>query len=118
MTDGAPSSKYETRVTEMRKRFICSLDGRLDAIIQVIDAESESTGGENHPRKLHRLLHDMSGSFAMLELTEISWEIRTAVVIAENADKLNRALTPDEKTETMAVIAQTRAIGTRLKEEC
>lgn len=116
MTDKNVCLSYEDRVAQMRKRFVFSVDARLDAIFEDCSANPVATG-ESKVRRTHRLLHDMAGNAAMLELDELAAQTRFAVEIAALADKATRNVTPDEKRQIEAIIATTRVIVARLKEQ-
>ncbi|MBB5721855.1 chemotaxis protein histidine kinase CheA [Loktanella ponticola] len=107
---------YDDRIAQVRKRFIHTLKDRLDDVLNVVQGEPESSGGETHVRKVHRLLHDMSGNAAMLELDTIEQIVRKGVDIAEHVDTTGADLTQTQITALEAIIQDAHAAAAQLRE--
>ncbi len=108
---------YEARVAKTRQRFIGSLGDRLDNILAEAHRPEGSDPKETQVRKLHRMMHDMAGNAAMLELGEIETAIRSGLGHAESADQHGRPLTPADLAAIEHAIAETRVVALRLNEE-
>lgn len=80
---------FEQRVARTRARFIDNLPERIETIRQAARHTSDPGANETQQRKVHRLLHDMAGTAAMLELSAIETSVRRALHIAEEADVKN-----------------------------
>ncbi|EAQ02409.1 hypothetical protein OB2597_20041 [Pseudooceanicola batsensis HTCC2597] len=87
---------FEQRVQKTRARFVANLPERLEAIREAARSSEATDGRETQLRKVHRLLHDMAGSAAMLELAEIETSVRRALEIAEEADVRNSPFNREE----------------------
>ncbi|WP_163852085.1 Hpt domain-containing protein [Pseudooceanicola aestuarii] len=83
------SEDFSQRVAKIRARFMEGVPARLNAIRDVVHCAESTDPHETQLRKAHRLLHDMAGSAAMLDLPEIEGAVRRALDIAESADAKN-----------------------------
>lgn len=114
MNANTPPSSYLENLSKTRKRFVGSLASRLDAIVAQVDAEEHATDRETAPRKLHRLLHDMAGNAAMLELADVETAARDGLAVAERADRETRRLSTDERSELFRAVACARGLADAL----
>lgn len=80
---------FEQRVAKTRVRFIENLPERIETIRHAARHPVDPGASETQQRKVHRLLHDMAGTAAMLELSAIEKSVRRALGIAEEADVKN-----------------------------
>ncbi|MBU2961601.1 Hpt domain-containing protein [Citreicella sp. C3M06] len=88
--------RFEDRVAEIRMRFLETIPDRLKEIREAIQTPENSDPEETQLRKAHRMLHDMTGSAAMLELDHIEGAFRRALRIAEVADAKNTPFNSEE----------------------
>ena len=101
---------YEQRVAATRLRFIAGLSERLDNIDIALAAGEDDTSAERHSRTIHRMLHDLAGNAAMLELDAVARSIREGVAIAEAADTQGEALSSASILRIHEVVAGTRTL--------
>ena len=107
---------YEARVARTRKRFILSLDERLDAILSAARGGADADPVETQPRKVHRMMHDMAGNAAMLELSEVEDSIRKGLGVAEKADADGVPMTDADVAAIEAAVEETRKVAAVLQE--
>jgi len=88
----------------------------LDDIDLALDAGDDPTSAERHPRKIHRMLHDLAGNAAMLELDSVERAAREGVKIAEAADTQGVDLSEERIEALHAVVAETRSVAKDLQE--
>ncbi|MBB3994756.1 hypothetical protein GGR95_002405 [Sulfitobacter undariae] len=117
MTDLPENPTYDDKVAQTRRRFVHSLNGRLDAILEAMRSTPQPDSGETQTRHIHRLLHDMAGNSAMLELEGIESSIRKGLAIAERVDAARQPLSDTEIKEIETIVEQTRSIATQLEEQ-
>ncbi|MEC7257575.1 MAG: hypothetical protein VXW58_07130 [Pseudomonadota bacterium] len=108
-------SNYDEQVRATRAKFIARIDATLDGIVEAMSSDSV-IARETQARRVHRLLHDMAGNAAMLDLTSLSQKLRQGVELAEGADDENRTITPEESAAIRAVVEDARLIGRALTE--
>ena len=116
MEGGAATSVYEQRVKATRAKFIERIDQTLNGILSALAPGQPATGAESQTRKVHRLLHDMAGNAAMLDLLQLDEKLRQGVKIAEVADDENRLISAEESKKIQTVIEEAREIGQGLSE--
>lgn len=109
------SSSYEERIAHIRTRFVGSLSGRLQEICTALHADDGST--DSRARTIHRLLHDLIGSAAMLEVEALETVLRPAVHLAERVDEANGELTDEDKRVLIAIIERAQSVAEQLKEQ-
>jgi HPt (histidine-containing phosphotransfer) domain-containing protein len=110
------TSNYEEQVRATRAKFIARSEQTLDGILSAIAAGSAPDSRESQARKVHRLLHDMAGNAAMLDLHALDQKLRQGVEIAEVADAQNRPITPEESAAIRGVVDDARLIAQGLSE--
>ncbi|WP_458790922.1 hypothetical protein [Yoonia sp. MH D7] len=115
MKEHSHNLSYEDRIARVRERFVSTLADRLEDILQAIETTTESTSGETHARKVHRLLHDAGGNAAMLEFDGIEMLLRQGVLIAERVDANGTSLTEADKAELKKIIAETHYAAASLR---
>jgi len=108
---------YEERVKATRARFIDSLPVRLELISTTLRTEDSSHELESKTRKVHRMLHDIAGNAAMLELVHIEASIRKGLSIAEAADHERTTLSQRDIDQIDSVLGETAKIVTRRQED-
>lgn len=101
---------YEQRVAATRRRFLDGLPERLDDVDTTMFALDYASSTETRARRVHRLLHDLAGNAAMLDLPAIEDAVRKGVDVAEDADVCKRSLTDAEMCRIGDVLADTRSI--------
>ncbi|KMK64957.1 Hpt domain-containing protein [Puniceibacterium sp. IMCC21224] len=114
MTTGEKSEAYLKSLAVIRMRFVNDLQGKLDVISDHMSDNHEHDANETASRKLHRLLHDMAGNAAMLDLMDVETVVRKGLSTAERADEENRSLSPEETLKLKKIIAELREIGQAL----
>lgn len=100
-------SAYDKRLGEVRKRFVGSLHERLGAIAEETRKPDDASARETQLEKVHRLLHDLVGNAAMLELHDIQNEIQPALTLVENRHERYAPLSNDD----LALIDKALAAG-------
>ena len=99
---GKVSEAYLERIAQTRIRFINGIDDRVQSVRKVMSGEAQEPAAETPQRTIHRMLHDMAGNTAMLQLPEIEKVVRTALAIAETCDDEDRQMTPEERNRFSA----------------
>lgn len=103
---------FSGRVAIIRRRFLSELPMRVHAISDVL----EDTGGEDfnetQARKVHRMLHDIAGSAAMLELHDIEAAARRGLAVAEVSDARNASLDGESRSTVQKSLHEMLAIAT------
>jgi hypothetical protein len=116
MQEDSQNLSYEARIAQVRARFVGTLADRLLDISDAIKTTTEGSGGETHARKVHRLLHDIGGNAAMLELDVIEEPLRQAISIAERADAMGASLTEIDKAALQQIVSRTQDAAASLRE--
>lgn len=111
------SSSYEERIAHIRTRFVGSLTGRLQEICTALHADVDDGSTDSRARTIHRLLHDLIGSAAMLEVEALETVLRPAVHLAERVDEANGELTDEDKQVLNAIIERAQSVAEQLKEQ-
>lgn len=114
MEDGRGPSTYEERVSATRKRFILRIEQTLDDVLSALKTETPVETTETRARKVHRMLHDMAGNAAMLDLCELAQKLRQGVDIAETADHGRRQISERETAAIQEVVEDARVLGNSL----
>lgn len=107
---------YDEKVRATRAKFIGRINDTLDEILRALTDEPASGSRESQARRVHRLLHDMAGNAAMLDLDSLSQKIRHGVDVAEKADEQHGTITPEDARAIRAVVEDARLIGNALSE--
>jgi len=106
---------FEQRVSATRHRFIDGLPARLERIDAALDAGGDAASGETHARLIHRMLHDLAGNAAMLELDLVEESVRSGLKIAEAADSGDGSLSPDSIRAIHSSVAVAHEVARNLK---
>lgn len=106
----SPTETFAQRVEATRRRFIEGLPVRLEAVSATLTEKDAPDASESKARKIHRMMHDLAGNAAMLELAEIESSLRRALSVAEEADTKRSALSDTEIGLIDDVLADTRKI--------
>tara|TARA_R110002020_G_scaffold24308_2_gene80124 strand:+ start:94 stop:468 length:375 start_codon:yes stop_codon:yes gene_type:complete len=106
---------FEQRVSATRQRFIDGLPARLESIDAALDAGADAASGESHARLIHRMLHDLAGNAAMLELDLVEESVRSGLKVAEAADSGDGSLSPDDIRAIHLAVAVAHEVARNLK---
>lgn len=106
---------YEERIGEVRKRFVGSLHERLDAIAEETRKPDEDAARETQLEKVHRLLHDLVGNAAMLELHEVQEQMQPALNLVETRHEHNAPLSHEDLAQIDKVLTIGRLVATSLE---
>ena len=108
---------YDERLAEVRKRFVGSLYERLDSIAEETCKPDDASARETQLEKVHRLLHDLVGNAAMLELHDVQNEIQPALTLVESRHKYEAPLSHDDLAQIDKALAAGRLVATNLKRQ-
>jgi HPt (histidine-containing phosphotransfer) domain-containing protein len=102
------NKSYADKLKDTTDRFLASLGDRIQEIANTIEEKPDPLSTESPRRKLHRLLHDLSGSAAMLNLDDVHAAVANGLSAAAAADRAGRSLTDDDiKSLTCTIEALT-----------
>lgn len=101
--------EFSAQVSKIRSRFVQGLDARIDAIRDVMYVPTEALSAESPEHASHRMLHDLAGSAAMLQLADIETAARAALEIAEHADNRGTPFDQSEREAIETVLSQIAA---------
>ncbi|WP_091845583.1 Hpt domain-containing protein [Palleronia pelagia] len=102
--------KFAERVGDIRTKFVDRLPARVQEIRTAVHAEERQDTSETQMRKVHRMLHDLAGSAAMLDMESVESSLRQALGVAERADSQNSSFDDDDR----AVIDRALSIVVRI----
>ena len=111
MSVNVKSDTYHQRLAATRARFIMTLPERLDAIATQVSVKDDPEDRETAVHKLHRLLHELAGNSAMLDMTDVSSVARKALEIVEHIDHAQRPVAPNEQCEVLQIVAEARLLS-------
>ncbi|MBU2959182.1 Hpt domain-containing protein [Paracoccus sp. 1_MG-2023] len=110
-------SSYDERLGEVRKRFVGSLHERLDTIAEETRKPDDASARETQLEKVHRLLHDLVGNAAMLELHDVQNEIQPALTLVESRHEHDAPLSHDDLAQIDKALAAGRLVATNLERQ-
>lgn len=108
---------YDERLAEVRKRFVRSINTRLDDIAEETRKPNDASAPETQLEKVHRLLHDMVGNAAMLELHEFQNKIQPALTLVESRHEHDAPFSQDDLAQIDEALAAGHLVATNLREQ-
>lgn len=109
---------FSERVACIRKRFLSEMPQRVRTISDVLAGIEDEDTEESRSRMLHRMLHDIAGSAAMLELYDIEVAARRGLAIAEVSDDRGTPLDEESRSVIQESVCDMLAVATSKLADC